>query len=248
MPAFWRPWLFLLGLFCLPAQAQFSAGIGFSASQSPYQGVSSNPNTIPAYVNYQGQRLYLRGTELGFALWQQGDRQQALSLNVIASGRLAGYHASDSAFLTGMATRRWSLDGGLALSGRYQQHLFSIKAVHDLLDHHQGYEVNGYYGYLLRLHPRWAITPGFNLSWQSDDLVDYYFGVRPEEARNERAAYQAAGGLESQVSLMSLWQVSERQQLIAIARVRYLASEVRKSPLVDRRHTSGVFLGYILSF
>lgn len=223
------------------AFANVGAGIGFAQGQSPYRGVDSNPNTIPGFITYEGKKAYLRGIEAGYYLWGSGDRQRSYRVALLASGRLEGYHASDSDYLQGMDTRRWSLDGGLGFVARQGFHQLTLKAVTDLLGRHEGQEVNASYGYRLMLSRKLVVTPSVSLSWMSADLLDYYYGVTTAESYALRPAYQADAGWQPSLGLTGFYSITPRTSLMLAARTRWLPASATDSPLLDRDQISGVF-------
>lgn len=230
------------------ANVGVGAGIGFSQGQSPYKGADSNPNTIPAFIAYEGEKGYLRGIEAGYYLWKTGDHRRSYRLALLASGRLEGYHASDSDHLQGMETRRWSLDGGLGFVARQGFHQLTLKAVTDLLGKHEGQEVSASYGYRWMINSKLAITPSASLSWVSADLLDYYYGVTQSESRPWRSAYSADAGWQPSLGVTGTYSVTPRTSVMLATRTRWLPASATASPLVDRDHISGIFAAIMLRF
>lgn len=241
--------LILLGTASFQASAQtgLGAGVGASKGQSPYQGVSDNPNTIPAFITYEGEKAYFRGIEAGYYLWRPGDRRSGPSLSLLASGRMEGYHSSDSSYLQGMDKRSWSLDGGLGLSWRQGKHHYSLKATTDLLGKHEGQEISAGYSYWMPLTQRLSLTPTVHASWLSGNLLDYYYGVQDKEASLAlgRTAYEAGADVQYSAGFNLMWQPAERFSILVMARTRWLPDSVTDSPLVDRDTISGVMAAVI---
>lgn len=240
--------LLAFGLSQTTALASLGAGIAVSQGQSPYKGVDSNPNTIPGFISYEGKKGYFRGIEAGYYLWGAGDRQRNYQLLLLASGRLEGYHASDSDHLQGMETRRWSLDGGVGLVARQGFHQLTLKAVTDLLGKHEGQEVSASYGYRWMLNSKLAITPSASLGWMSADLLDYYYGVTQGESRPWRSAYSADAGWQPSLGVTGTYSVTPHTSLMLATRTRWLPASATASPLVDRDHISGVFAAIMFRF
>jgi outer membrane protein len=230
------------------ASANWSAGVGAAQGQSPYRGVSSNPNTIPAFVSYRGRFAYIRGLEAGINAWGTGGSWGGVQASVLIKGRLAGYSSSDSRYLNGMESRDWTLDGGLAFSGRFNGHQFAIKGVHDLLNKHQGYEFSSNYSYGFRVTEKLSLSPGVALSWQSSELLDYYFGVTPQEARSDRPAYQVDSGWEPSITLNTLYSFNRKTSVMIAAKTSRLPDSVTDSPLVNREWVTGVFAALMYRF
>lgn len=230
------------------ANSGVSVGIALSQGQSPYQGVDSNPNTIPGFISYEGEKGYFRGIEAGYYLWGTGDHQRSYRVALLASGRLEGYHASDSVYLQGMDKRSWSLDGGVGFVARQGFHQVTLKAVTDLLGKHEGQEVSASYGYRWMINRKLAITPSVNLSWMSANLLDYYYGVTQSESRPWRSVYSADAGWQPSLGLTGMYSVTPRTSLMLAARTRWLPESATDSPLVDRDQISGVFGAIMFRF
>lgn len=239
--------LILLASASFQINAQTGLGVGASKGQSPYQGVSDNPNTIPAFISYEGKKGYFRGIEAGYYIWQQGDRSNRLSLSLLASGRMEGYHSSDSRYLRGMDERTWSLDGGLGLSWRQGKHHYSLKAVTDLLGKHEGQEITAAYSYWIPLTQRLSLMPTAQVNWLSGNLLDYYYGVQDKEVDLAlgRTAYRAGADLQYSAGFNLMWQPAERFSVLLMARTRWLSDSATDSPLVDRDTISGVMAAVI---
>ncbi|MDR9468352.1 MipA/OmpV family protein [Marinospirillum sp.] len=240
----------LMVLFLTPvtAKANWSAGVGAAQGQSPYRGVSSNPNTIPGFVSYRGRFAYIRGLEAGINAWGTGGSWGGVQASVLVKGRLAGYSSSDSSYLNGMESRDWSLDGGLGFSGRVNGHQFAIKGVHDLLNKHQGYEFSSSYSYGFKVTEKLRLSPGVALSWQSSELLDYYFGVTESEARSDRREYQVDSGWEPSITLNTLYSFSQKTSVMIAAKTSRLPDSVVDSPLVNREWVTGVFAALMYRF
>lgn len=233
--------LLLSTVISFNVQAELGFGVGFSKTQSPYRSVSSSPNTIPAYLSYEGEKGYFRGIEGGLHLWSRGERGKKLTISALAAGRLEGYKASDSYYLEGMKRRDWSLDLGLGANFQLGYNRFTAKVLTDALGRHKGQALDLGYAYIMPITEKLMLIPGGNVTWLSDNLLDYYFGVTPEEATLNRKAYEAASGTQLKASLLVNYTLTKNTSLMLVASARRLPTSVIDSPLVDRSYTSGVF-------
>src|SRR5207302_2500479 len=104
--------------------------------------------------------------------------------------RFWGYSANDSDALRGMHNRSWSIDAGGRLIAVRDRDGASFTAVHDILGRHSGDELTAMlFHRTQRGFARAALAAG--LVRDSRNLVNYYFGVRPNEATVGRPAYGA---------------------------------------------------------
>lgn len=229
-------------------QAKLGVGIGFAKGQSPYRDVASNPNTIPGYLSYEGSKGYFRGIEGGVYLWSQGERGKKLTLSLLAAGRLEGYKASDSGYLSGMKTRQWSLDAGAGATLQRGFNRYTAKVLTDTLGRHKGQSFDLGYAYVFPATSKLLLIPGANVTWQSSNLLDYYFGVTNNEAQAGRNAYKTKDGVQLRASLLTSYKVSPNTSFTLLVTTRKLAKSVTASPLVDRNYLSGVFGALNYSF
>ncbi|ODS64090.1 MAG: hypothetical protein ABS41_03515 [Arenimonas sp. SCN 70-307] len=219
-------------------QPRWTLGLIAIERDAPYRQLDEDLLVVPL-VRFEGERAYLRGLRGGFRL-TEGD---TFETSVFLQARGDGYEAADSPFLAGMDDRRFSLDGGVALSWRVPRvGQFELSAATDLLDRSGGQEVDASWtGYVPA--GQWRILPTVSLRWQSADLVDYYYGVRDAEALPGRPAYAGDAALLPEISVLATRPLGKRWQLFARVGHTFLPSEITDSPLVDDDRRTSIILG-----
>jgi outer membrane protein len=238
-----------------PVQApRWSLGLAVLSSPEPYVGASNETRVVPL-IQYRSERLTFEGLGLRYHLARSG----RLGLDAVLRARLDGFDADDSALLRGMEDRRESLDAGLAMTwdlgalelGRVRLGRAGLGArlTADVLGRSHGLEA----ALELELGRRLAdgrllLAPSLAAVWQSDDLVDYYYGVRPSEAVPGRPAHAGRAAVQLELGVMALYRLSPRVGLLALARAERLAPEVRSSPIVDDRQALLGLVGLSYSF
>lgn len=230
--------------------AQLGIGVGLTHAQSPYHGISSNPNTLPAYINYEGKHGYLRGIEGGLHLWSKGERGKKFTISALAALRMEGYKASDSYYLQGMEKRKWSLDAGLGTSLALGYNRFTTRVITDTLGRHQGYSAGVGYARIIPVTKKFMLIPSGHATWQSSNLLDYYFGITNNEANAAigREAYKVKGDVQLRTSLLANYDITPNTSLMLVATVRRLPNNVTASPLVTREYVSALFGAVTFSF
>lgn len=194
----------------------------------PYRQADSDLLVVPA-VQFEGERAYLRGLRLG---WRAaGDRQ--LGLDLIAQARMDGYSADDSPFLAGMATRQRSLDAGLAGYWRTAAGDLEASVVSDTLGRHRGQAAHLAWAWPVRRGPL-LVRPELGLRWWSANLVDYYAGVRPGEARPDRPAWRGGSAVIAEAAVGAVLALDRRWSLFGRLGYERLPSGITDSPLIDR--------------
>lgn len=170
-------------------EADFILGLGVSSEKSIYTGVGTETDIIPVFAYKKGD-FYLKGPELGYHLLND----EAFQLTAIANYRLEGYEAGDSAALAGMDERKGAFELGVSASLDTHYGEWSAKALADVSNEHDGYELALGWEKRIELSRHWSLTPEASISYRSKDLNNYYYGVKAGEATANRAAYNADSG------------------------------------------------------
>ena len=208
---------------------------------APYRGLDEDVLVVPL-VRFEGERAYLRGLRGGIVAVREGGFEFGPFLQV----RGDGYDAGDSGFLAGMDDRRFSLDAGIAASWRRERFgQVELSAATDVLDRSGGHELEAAYTALFRAGG-FTFVPQLSLKWQSDDLVDYYYGVRAGEATAWRPAYRADAATTPELSLLATRRFGPHWTLYARVGHAWLPDGIADSPIVadDSRTTVMVGLGW----
>lgn len=214
-----------------PEEVQWSLGLGVISSPRPYVGADNQTRAIPV-LDLEYERFYFRGILAGFQLIDSG----RFSLDVIGRGQFAGYEADDSSFLAGMEERRETIE--LGLSAAWQLGAFELEATvaADALGRSEGTQAS--------LELTWSkvfgrgkggLFPSIGAIWQDADFIDYYAGVRPEEARLGRPAFEGSSALNIGAGLRGFFKVADRARIVGLVRAERLASEYEESPIIDSR-------------
>ncbi|MEM8769577.1 MAG: MipA/OmpV family protein [Pseudomonadota bacterium] len=245
-PAAWSAdWLLLRTPFS--EREPGAVGIGYAArfGQSPYVGVDNigsvnseyNYDLVPLYL-YEGDVLYANGTEWGLHL----RNNKAFEIDLIARYRFDRLQADASEALAGMEDRRQSIDGGIAasLQGNWGKLYFS--AVTDLLDRHEGQQMDLTYGFPWQ-RGRWTVMPSIGIVYQSANLANYYYGVRPEEATAERPAYAPGSAYNWRAGVNITFNWLENWDLFANFSYEGLDKNIADSPTVARDSLTAAYFG-----
>lgn len=208
-------------------EGQWSAGLLAIVRDVPYRQTDTDVTVVPA-LQYEGPRAYLRGLRLGWRM--AGDRSGGPDL--ILQARMDGYAAKDSPYFDGMATRRRSLDGGLAWRQALGFGVLDASLTGDLLGRHRGQQATLAWGYPWQ-RGRLLLQPQLGLRWWSARSADYYAGVRPEEARPDRPAYRPGSALIREAGVGAVYRIDTRWTLFGRLGYERLPDSLSHSPLVD---------------
>jgi outer membrane protein len=236
--------ILIIVVFCLQSTA-FSAedssiGLGVLLAESPYIGVENDTYPVPI-INLEYKNLFIDKDIFGYHLFK-GD---ALYLSIIGAPRFAGYDSGDSSALSGMQDRDSSLDAGFRLQLKGKITTFNLICVNDLLDEHQGQEISA--DLSMKMFDG-LLMPRVGIRWLSDDLVDYYYGVKGSEATATRPTYQPGSTVNYVVGLTIGVPLAESWTLVGDIQYEVFGSEIDDSPIVDEdgvfRYTAGIIYSF----
>ena len=212
-------------------------GAGAMLLESPYKGVDDDIYPVPVLI-FESKRFFVDKTVAGYYF---NDRANTVRWAVIGSVRMQGYEADDSSDLDGMQDRDAALDAGFRLIWKDEIIEMILEAVTDLSGVHEGQELRlsvckeFFDGFL---------TPKAGIKWQSSELADYYYGVRPNEARAGRAEYSAGGDLEYTAGITIGLPLGEKWAIFGDNECALMGVEAEDSPIVGEdsrmRYVAGV--------
>lgn len=253
--------LFAAIMLCtLPAQAQTGAaaptsswalGIGAVAFDKAYAGIDREYLPLP-FVQYENRWLSIAGPQVGFKLLSLDPAPaHTLNLDLVVRYDGSGYDdddIDDTPILAGMRERKSGVWAGARIEWKSRWADLSAEALGDASGNSKGKRFNLGVERTWHIGERVTITPRLTASWQDDKYVDYYYGVRADEARAGRAAYRGESGVNAEAGLRAMYMFDRRHSILVDLEVSRLADEIRDSPLVDRSTENRVLVGYLYRF
>lgn len=164
-------------------------GIGLGLSQQLYKGYDWKVTPFPI-LGYIGEKLKVLGPFISYELVQLND----IEITVRAAPNFSGYEESDSDIFEGMDDRKASMDLGFGLNVEQNDWKFGASAMHDVLDRSDGFELTADIGKVFKKR-RYLIEPTLGISYLDRDFVDYYYGVKRDEATEFRPAFDGTSSL-----------------------------------------------------
>jgi hypothetical protein len=141
-----------------------------------------------------------------------------------------------------MSRRNWTIQMGAALGRKIGGIRVDAMAQTDILGEHDGQEYTLKFAKAFEWQ-NYYLVPQFDILYQSEDLVNHYFGVRPSEELPGRPAYQPGAAVTYSASLEWGWRFHPKWFVYANAGIDTVPSEIRNSPVVDKDNTWSLSLG-----
>ncbi len=222
-------------------------GLGAFISDDAYKGKDTRVWPMPI-IWWQYGNLYARGSRAGVILGNP--KSKALECSLFLEPRFMGYDDDDSNDLNGMDDREYSLDAGIGVECKIPNAYgitLDTSFAGDILGENEGQEVKVALTKLFDFKP-FFFKPRIGVAWQSQDLVDYYYGVRSQEATASRPAYSPNDAFNPVVGLDFYMWLSEKWLLISRVAVNFLDNEISDSPIVQDDTTQTYLIGIARMF
>ncbi len=124
---------------------------------------------------------------------------------------------------------------------------WQLQLLSDVTGVHRGEELRFALGHD-RYIDQHRISLAGGLSWKSADLLEYYYGVRANEATAHTPTYQPGSGISPFVRVSWSRAVSENWRWQGSFQYDYLSRAVRHSPLIEDNQVVQVFIGGVYHF
>jgi outer membrane protein len=133
----------------------------------------------------------------------------------------------------------------MLLDGEWGQ--ATLRGFHDVSGTHHGYELSADYSYRFT-RGRLSISPSVGISYKSDALSDYYWGVNPDETGLTLVEYEADGGIDWDAGFRASYYLTKNMRLALSANYERLHDGVASSPIVTDDYVLGYFAGMAWQF
>lgn len=234
---------FCSGSWSMAEEDTLLIGLGVGGGSATYKGVDHDINALPMVYFRQGE-FYIDGTTVGLSLMNS----EELQLNIYGQYSDHGYKASDSNYLSGMKKRKGSIDAGVGGMVITDIGLLSLDIGLDVSSAHGGYHAVFTYAIPLYESETLLIMPSVGVVWQSEKMVDYYYGVKNSEARFGRKAYSPNSAIKGFAGMEFSYHLWEQWDLWMEFQGEYLGDEISNSPLIDKDYQASGSVGVVYRF
>lgn len=223
---------------------QWSVGVGVLSMQKPYAGASRDNIALPV-VQYENRYVNLFGPQLEVKLprWSLGESQQ-LETNWVFKWDGSGYESKDAKILRGMHDRGGSFWTGPKVEWKTDVVDVSAQVLADVSGKSKGRQASVAVEHTWFVGQHLMLTPRIGATLHDKKFVNYYFGVRPDEAVPGRPAYEGKSATRGEVGMRGIYLFNERHAILVDVVATSVANSVKRSPLVDRSSENRVIVAY----
>ena len=154
-----------------------------------------------------------------------------------------GYKTDDDDLLQGMEERKLSLDAGIRMKLKTGSLLTNAAVYTDIANRSDGQSASLKISLPFKLATTWRLSPSLSVDWLSDDLVDYYYGVRASEATGSRPEYHGRATLNSRIGLNLSHRFAKDWLAFAGASYLRLGDGLYDSPIVQHKGIATYYIG-----
>ncbi len=214
------------------SQNKVTLGLGAYIQTQPYTDAQSIIVPSPV-IFFDNSLFYVRWSRAGLYFLGNKSEDLAWGFSLTAQPRPFGYKPTDSDALKGLNERETTFEGGLAFSAASDGKYIEVMALTDLLKRYESWlikaEVGDKYSY-----KKFTFYPSFIISYQSEDFMDYYYGITQEEAkRTTYDYYKADAGFQLGLQTYIERPITENLSILFNLRVDLLPQSAQKSPIIQ---------------
>ncbi len=232
---------------------RLGVALGYGQRTNPLKFSDNITVVVDLDIAWFGERFFFDNGDVGYTL----------SENELFTFNLVGRINSDRVFFSKTNTQFISLDNSVGqpvvLQAEIPDRDYAIEAGVELLADgawgylqagafqdvsrtHKGRELFAEYSYLFR-NQRWFYEPSAGVSWKSQKLNNYYWGVTADESSLVFPVYEAGSGMNYFTRFKMSYQLTRKWSSLFVVEYERLNHEAAQSPLVDEKSVYGAFAG-----
>lgn len=233
----------LMGIGVSANAADFEASLGGVAllGQSHVIGEEDDPRLLP-YANLSYGRYSLSPDGLGVAF----DMGQPDTFNLILGYRESAVDSGNDE-LTMLDERDSAVELTASWVRKTRAFELSFSATTDISSAHEGYELGAGISFP-RPFMGGFLIPGVELSYQSDKLVNYYYGVSASEASGNITQYESDGSWLTSAGVDYIHPIAGNWASYTNVSWQNLGDGISDSPIVERSSVWSGVIGVFYKF
>jgi outer membrane protein len=234
---------------------QLGVALGYGLRTNPLVQSDDIPIIVDLDIAWFGEHFFFDNGDLGLT-FVDNDYVTTSLVGRVNSDRVF-FGRTDTKFVTvdlagqalasptqlSVPDRDYAAELGLELLADGRWGFLQLAAFHDVSGTHEGFEIEVDYGYGWR-NQRFYFEPSFGLSFKSEDLNNYYWGVPADEIGPALPGYTAGSGVNVFARLQFSYQISRSWMFSFVGEVERLNGEAATSPIVEEQNVYGYFAGF----
>lgn len=237
-------------LIIVPDIAWYGEQFYLDNTEVGFQWYDTETVAFETFLNLNGERGYFsRGHASNFflsssapdgSLIEDGENSGSSDdVNEERGGRFLG--------IDDVGNRDWAIDAGARIHFYFDQTELQVSAYQDISNVHKGQQLNTTLIHTLN-HQKWRVSGAIGLTWKSEKLLDYYYGIDARDNVDMEWFYQARSGLFPSLRLSVSRELNAQWRLFTYAKYTHLDKNMTDSPLVDENQTITLFGGVTYRF
>ena len=227
------------GALAQPAPEGWFVGVVGIVDSSPLIGDDTTVRGFP-YVAYRTEDFSLGFDGASYTVFDQNGQ----ALELVLRPRFSLIDDDEPEF-AGMS-RDFSLELGASYEIEPSPGFgISITALQGLTDDQQGQEIDLRFSHQLNGLP---VSLYAGAAWQSDELTEYLYGVRTNEAAAGRPAYAPGAAVTPYVGVSGILPVTDGAALIGSVEAMQLPDAITDSPIVEDSGSTRATIGIVFNF
>ena len=253
--------ILLLAPTVVAAESPWRLGmaVGYGERSNPLIQSDDVPILVDIDIAYFGERFFFDNGDIGLTFIDNANVTASVMARVrsdrVFFGRtdtrfvafdLAGAPLSSAVELR-VPDRDYAIESGIELLSDGRWGNLQASFFHDVSSTHGGFEIDADYGLGFRMG-NWYVEPAIGVSYKSEELNDYYWGIRAREASDALPTYEAGDGFNTRARLRAAYYFSREWSLALSAEYERLNEEAAASPVVEQQGVFGWFAGMAFRF
>ncbi|WMB72092.1 MipA/OmpV family protein [Shewanella oncorhynchi] len=230
-----------ISLFFIPTVAYYGEHWFFDNGNLGYTLAEQESFTINLVTSYSLDRAYFYQWDPSNIFLNRGTQVEAKAINSMVLS------TEPEPEFNSLETRNFTLLGGAEAFIYTRLGIIRLAYTHDMFNVHQGSEaqIKWTYGWD---YDRFIFEFALVFDWKSQDVVDYYYSVRPSENAYWSERYQAKSGWDKGAEMTARYILTDNWDLLLAVRYTLIADEIAASPLLDQDYSSTYFIGAAYRF
>lgn len=240
--------LVLCSLYAQESQEKqkVTIGLGPYVQTQPYKGVDTLLLPSPV-IFFDNGLFYVRWSQFGVYFLGEKGKEFSWGLSLTAQPRVYGYKAEDSKYLKGMDDRENTFEGGLSLAAKYHDSYIETMLLTDMFARYESWIFKTEIGTKYELG-NFTFYPSVIIVYESNDFVNYYYGVKAKEATVNRPEFTPGAGFQLGAQTYIKYPITKEFAGLVNLRFNCIPTSAINSPLLDEEYIYSGLVSIIYTF